>query len=146
MIDSFSGEHEFLSNFYPCVVVYEGWEYRTSEHAYQAAKSCDPTVRQKIQATLKPGIAKRLGRQVQLRPDWNKIRRDVMYEILSNKFSGENELGRMLLNTFPHELVEGNWWGDKYWGVCKGVGSNWLGKLLVMRRNELMLYDTPTDV
>lgn len=32
---------------------------------------------------------------------------------------------------------EGNTWDDTYWGVCKGVGTNYLGKLLMIVRNDL---------
>ena len=32
------------------------------------------------------------------------------------------------------ELVEGNYWGDTFWGICNGEGTNWLGILLMAER------------
>ena len=47
------------------------------------------------------------------------------------------ELGNKLLETGNQELVEGNTWGDIFWGVCNGKGQNWLGKILMMVRDEI---------
>jgi predicted NAD-dependent protein-ADP-ribosyltransferase YbiA (DUF1768 family) len=44
--------------------------------------------------------------------------------------------------TAPHELVEGNWWNDTYWGICDGTGRNRLGQLLMDLRNTLMNEET----
>jgi predicted NAD-dependent protein-ADP-ribosyltransferase YbiA (DUF1768 family) len=58
-----------------------------------------------------------------------------MEEILRMKFADER-LRDKLTSTAPVELVEGNWWGDTFWGVCKGVGENHLGRLLMKIRDE----------
>jgi hypothetical protein len=42
-----------------------------------------------------------------------------------------------LLATKGHDLAEGNWWGDTFWGTCKGTGHNHLGKILMDIRSEL---------
>ena len=47
------------------------------------------------------------------------------------------ELREALLNTDNAKLIEGNWWGDKFWGICNGVGENNLGKLLMEVRDEI---------
>ena len=77
-----------------------------------------------------------MGRSVSLRPDWEDIKDDVMLEGLYRKFTND-ELAEWLLDTGDEELVEGNWWGDRYWGVCNGIGQNKLGKLLMKVREEL---------
>lgn len=136
MIDCFDGEYRFLSNFYPCEVVYEGTTYPTTEHAFQAAKTLDPEERKKMAAATTPGNAKRYGRRICLRKDWEEIKVSVMKEILIQKFS-KPELRDMLLATGDEELVEGNTWNDTFWGVCKGYGGNHLGKILMEIRESI---------
>ena len=60
-----------------------------------------------------------------------------MYEIVKDKFSRNPELRVKLLNTGDIELIEGNYWGDTFWGVCNGKGENHLGKILMRVRKEL---------
>ncbi len=142
MIDSFQGDNRFLSNFWPVPIVFEGVMYNSVEHAYVAAKSLDPEFRQRIAASVKPGEAKRLGRGVSLRPDWEDVKLVLMEGFLRQKFAEPNltetaYLAEKLLATGEQELVEGNHWGDTFWGVCKGVGDNNLGKLLMKIRADL---------
>lgn len=135
-INKFSGEYEFLSNFYLCplYVEYDGWEYPTSEHAFQAAKTLDLETRMKICICNTPGQAKRLGRKVLLRADWEKIKLPIMKSILLSKFNRNPKLKKALIDTEYCTLEEGNNWGDTFWGVCNGKGSNYLGKLLMLVR------------
>lgn len=86
-IDDFSGPHGFLSNFHPAPVVYEGQTYPTAEHAYQAAKTLDLERRSWIAEAPTPGEAKGRGRLVDLRRDWDRIKDDVMLDIVRAKFS-----------------------------------------------------------
>jgi hypothetical protein len=137
VIDSFFGKYRFLSNFYPAVVKYKSNAYPTVEHAFQASKSVDDCTRIMICGAKTPGIAKRMGRRVNLRSDWEDIKLDVVLGLLRQKFSAD-PLKHQLLSTYPAELIEGNDWGDRYWGVSYGVGENHLGKLLMMVRTELM--------
>lgn len=138
IIASFSGEYRFLSNFYPAEVWEFGMKFPTAEHAFQAAKTLDESERRKIQKAETPGQAKRLGRTVELRPDWEQIKLDVMRAILLDKFTRNPELADWLMATDPAKLVEGNTWGDTYWGVCEGKGHNMLGELLMAVRSELI--------
>lgn len=135
-ITSFSGPHRWLSNFWPAPVRMSGVVYPTVEHAYQAAKTTDPSLRQQIAAVRSPAEAKRLGRRLPLRPDWEQIKQPVMLACLRAKFR-HPELHARLLATGDALLVEGNAWGDRYWGVCRGIGQNHLGRLLMQVRNEL---------
>lgn len=124
-IDSFTGEYRFLSNF-------EG----RVEQEYQAAKCSDINESYAILDCISPGKAKRMGRKVKMRPDWDEVKLDIMKKLLLKKF--RTPLFReKLLATGDAELIEGNDWGDTYWGVCKGVGENHLGRLLMEVREEL---------
>lgn len=136
MISKFDGEYSFLSNFHPCTVNYEDINYPSVEHAYQAAKTLDFTHRNFIAKLKFPGQAKREGRLVELRTNWDHIKLGVMKELLHQKFS-DPELLANLKSTAPNQLVEGNTWGDTYWGVCNGKGKNHLGNLLMTIRDSV---------
>jgi len=136
-IEHFNGPFSFLSNFYPAEVHLDGLEYPTVEHAFQAAKSVSLQHRERVQSASTPGKAKRLGRGVKLRHDWEDVKVAIMGDLLRSKFTYHEDLGVKLLATGDAHLVEGNDWGDTFWGVCNGVGENWLGQLLMQVRREL---------
>lgn len=136
LINSFTGEHRFLSNFYPCEIFFEGVFYPSVEHAYQAAKTLVQAERDRVRIAKTPGAAKKLGRKVTLQVGWNSMRVAVMRELLRTKFAN-NVLRAMLLETEDAQLVEGNYWRDTFWGVCNGKGENWLGRLLMEVRKEV---------
>lgn len=137
-IGSFAGPYRFLSNFWSSAVVMDGHSYRTVEHAFQAAKTTDEDARRRIRNEHDAAAAKRKGRSVHLREDWEEVKLDVMEGLLRQKF-GTEPLKSKLLKTGKATLIEGNWWGDKYWGVCDGKGENHLGKLLMKIREELRI-------
>lgn len=130
----FKGEFAFLSNFYPCRIEYNGLWFPTVEHAYQAAKCVDMEDARRIQRLLTPGQAKRMGKMVKLLPFWEDHKLEIMFYLLKQKFGHTSPLKYKLIETQPRQLIEGNNWGDIYWGVCNGVGENWLGKLLMYVR------------
>lgn len=136
-ITSFSGKHDFLSNFYPCHMMYDGILYRAVEHAYQAHKSLDINERRRFAHIFHPAQAKKDGKKIILRDDWEQVKLKIMKELLVIKFNQE-PFKTKLIETGSAELIESNWWGDRYWGVCKGVGENMLGKLLMQIRNEMV--------
>jgi ribA/ribD-fused uncharacterized protein len=136
MISRFSGEYRWLSNFFSSPLVFNGIEYPTAEHAYQAAKTIVPAELAQIAQARTPGQAKRLGSKCTLRPDWLEVRLDTMRDVLRAKFS-RPELALLLLDTGDSYLQEGNCWGDTFWGVCDGQGENNLGRLLMALRTEL---------
>jgi ribA/ribD-fused uncharacterized protein len=135
-IDSFVGEYRFLSNFAPSVIEVDGFDYPTVEHAFQALKTENPTEREIVRTARTPGQAKKLGRRVTLRADWNTARVSVMKMLLEKKFSNK-VLRAELLATEDAELVEGNYWNDTFWGVCRGRGENNLGRLLMEVRSSI---------
>ncbi|MEU4848323.1 GTP cyclohydrolase II [Streptomyces gilvosporeus] len=136
VINDFSGEWAFLSNYYPVVVEFEGVFYPSVEHAYQAAKSTDPEIRDRIRSTLDPDRAKELGRAHLDRPDWDDAKVPVMRQVVAAKFSGPY-FSEKLLESGEARLVEGNAWGDTFWGECEGVGENVMGQILMDLRDEL---------
>ena len=136
-ISSFDGDYSFLSNFYPTEVIFDGMIYPSSEHAFVAAKTTDGTTRRIISRLPTADAAKKYGRKIKLRDNWNQIRLDLMYEIVLSKFRHSQDLRNWLLLTGDSQLIEGNWWGDTFWGVCRGAGSNHLGKILMKVREEL---------
>jgi N-glycosidase YbiA len=138
-ISGFFGNYRWLSNFWPCKIYYEGMWYPSSEHAFQAAKSLDMTERLNMSFLKTAGEVKRYGKTMKLRPDWEEVKRDVMTDIVTDKFTQahNSDLREKLLNTGDAELVEDNTWGDTYWGVCDGVGFNNLGKILMAVRDVL---------
>ena len=134
MITSFTGEYAFLSNTYPCMILWEHKVYHSVEHAYQAAKTLDPDQREAIRQAPTAFRARRLGRQVVLRPDWEHVKRSIMFLLVLHKFR-DPELGARLLAVGDEVLVYGNDRGDTYWGQCPmGVGHNHLGHILMTVR------------
>ncbi len=140
-ICEFNGPHRFLSNFWPCIVHMDGKDYRSLEHAYQAAKTLDEEERAWIRASSYAGIAKRKGRRVTIREDWDRIKRPIMFELVMDKFTRDESLKTKLLETGNALLVEDNTWGDTYWGKCNGEGKNHLGKILMRVRREIRQLD-----
>lgn len=136
VISKFTGEYGFLSNFYFSPIYVGDDSYRTLEHAYQAAKTLDLEEKKQVRDCQTPGQAKRLGRKVTLRSDWDDVKIDIMLHLLRLKFQ-DKDLADKLIATGDAILVEGNTWGDTFWGVCKGKGHNFLGKLLENVRSEL---------
>lgn len=134
IIDKFDGEYRFLSNFYPSVVHFQGRQFPTVEHAYQAAKSFLPEDWDKVLAAATPGAAKRLGRRLTLRGDWDQMKLGFMFRFVQEKFS-DDKLCALLLGTGDAVLVEGNTWNDTFWGVCNSKGENWLGRVLMIVRS-----------
>lgn len=134
-ITEFQGEYRFLSNFWPAPVKMGKWVFPSSEHAYQAAKSLDEAAWSLFANTSSPGRAKRLGRSIRIRPDWEQIKFKIMAEIVALKFDQHADLRARLAETAPRLLIEGNSWGDRIWGQTDGRGENHLGRILMAYRD-----------
>jgi ribA/ribD-fused uncharacterized protein len=141
MIKQFQDEYRFLSNFFACDILYRGITFPSAEHAFQAVKAKYSEEMTWVAEAATPGIAKRRGRQVTIRDDWDSVRVDEMYRICYIKFS-QPYLTQALLDTHPHELIEGNYWHDQFWGNCACEthadieGRNYLGRILMHIRNS----------
>lgn len=158
MIDKFTwkGEtgawvHGPFSNFFHSPFVAPWWgaidsgdrlEWPTAEHFYQAAKLVDIHDVINILNSDSPGRSKKLGRSLPNRPDWQACSIRAMRDTLAFKFASGTDLAETLLETGDELLVEGNTWGDRFFGMVKNAegvyeGQNWLGCLLMLRRAEL---------
>ena len=134
----FRGKYQFLSNMYSAPFEWDGRTYKNSEAAFQSAKSLDPEVRDEF-SEMTGVVAKREGKRVLLRRDWEEVKDDIMEEVVREKFLQNPDLLKKLIDTGDMELVEGNRWHDKYWGVdlVSGEGENHLGIILMRIREEL---------
>ena len=142
-IKQFTGKNSFLSNFHPSPIHYQGIDYPSLEHAFQAAKTDDAETRWKIAEKDTPGKAKRAGGRRGILKDfdqaaWEAKKDAVMETLVRLKFQNP-ELAAQLLGTGDAQLEEGNIWNDTYWGVSlkTGKGRNKLGEILMRVRNEL---------
>lgn len=145
----FKGSRWFaIDNFYPLEhgVMFEGLLYRNSEAAFQSAKTLDIEVRKKF-THMEAAESKQYGknpRLMKLRDDWDKVRYDIMYEIVRDKMLRNPKCLATLLDTGEAEIVEGTWWNDRIWGVDLTAGNratgwpgmNYLGKILVDIREK----------
>lgn len=146
-ITSFTGAYRFLSNFWPCSIPMRWWPTPTEdytalsvEHGYQACKAKNKEDFVRILVAPTPAAAKRIARTVELRAGWDILKLGLMTKLVRHKFLSNEELRMSLAATYPAELIEGNWWGDRYWGVCGGKGENHLGKILMDVRLDACGY------
>lgn len=159
MIGKFRGEHFFLSNMKSLenwIETDRGILVPTAEHAYQASKFVDPDAHYEIahvrakKDTTKAhadGVAsKELAHEfieagIMIRPDWEIAKLSIMYVSVQQKFFKNRDLAARLIATGNEELVEGNDWGDVYWGVSpigSSTGENHLGRILMQVRGQLI--------
>lgn len=142
IINEFNGKYFFLSNFFPCKLIYNGRIFENSEAAFQSEKCINELEKDQFMG-LSASESKKLGRKVALRSDWDSIKDEVMYNIVKAKFEQNPNLAILLLDTKNDYLAEGTSWNDKYWGICppNGIvgidGLNMLGTILMRVRSEL---------
>lgn len=129
-------KNTFLSNFWECSVEYGGLRFNNSEAAFQAQKCADGFEQYRF-VRLNGAEAKALGKKVRIDENWEDEKWDIMFNIVEAKFNQNKDLARMLAATGDEEIIEGNTWGDTYWGVCNGIGKNNLGKILMSVRGMI---------
>lgn len=138
MINSFTDEFRFLSNFFADKKV-----KFTVEHLYQAAKTKDREWKERIFECLSPGQARQLGKKAPMKRNWDDIKIPIMKKLVHDKFLHLG-LALRLTDTYPEELVEGNKWHDNFWGDCSCPkcinikGQNHLGKILMKIREYII--------
>lgn len=136
-IDSFSEENFFLSNLYPSPMVVDGKFYQTVEHAFHACKAKNDEDAKLVRECESAIQAKRLGRQMPVRDDWEEVQIAVMRRLLLVKFCSNRQLVKKLLDTGDRKIVYSNNDGDWYWGQYEGNGHNNIGILLMEVRSIL---------
>ena len=110
IINRFDGEYSFLSNFYECPIIWEGKLYKNSESIYQSYKSIEPV---QYDFTKTSGAeAKRISKTLNIRSDWGKVKRKLMYKICQEKFKQNPDIAQKLMDTGDSILIEGNYWND----------------------------------
>lgn len=145
IISQFSNDYEFLSNFYKCSIIWCNKVWPSAEHLYQTQKTLDRGEQELIRTVTTPGKAKRLGQTISLRHDWDEIKYDIMLKTIHMKFHQSLQLSQLLMLTNEAILIEGNNFHDNLWGNCRCtnctriIGKNWLGKILMTMRGELLL-------
>jgi ribA/ribD-fused uncharacterized protein len=138
----FESEFFWLSNFYEVPVKLGNLTFGSTEAAFQGCKYKAALGDQKeqyefmqdmIQAN--PSQSKKLGKRLLIDLDkWESIKVTCMREVVKAKFDQHDDLRLKLIETGAALLVEGNTWGDKFWGRCDGMGLNVLGSILMELR------------
>lgn len=132
-----------FSNLYRCTVTFEGQEFPTAEHAYQAGKAAKKNVREWILSAPTPGLVAMAAHGLytwDIVPNWSRIKFDRMRAVLKAKFTQHEDLRMLLLSTGEKRLVEAgrtNNSVNRLWGEVNGKGTNMLGVLLMELRSEL---------
>lgn len=134
-IDKFKGEYRWLSNFYDSPIKIGHLEYTSVEHCYQCSKAINAYDYNIIYNTDSPAKAKKIANTIELRKDWELVKLSIMFQAVLCKFLQNEELRTKLIATGNVTLIEGNTWGDTFWGVCDGKGKNWLGRILMIVRS-----------
>ena len=103
-------KYKSFSNFSRHPIVVKGTEWPTVEHYFQAQKFLTKERIELIRLTSSPAKARKLGTEIghPIRPDWDEIRNDVMFEALLAKFQQHPEIAKLLLSTGDALLVENN--------------------------------------
>lgn len=136
-LQKFDGSYSCFSNFYLREVKYKDKIYKTKEHAFQCQKATNCRDFEYVFNAPTPLKAKRRSRAINLRDNWNHVKVSIMKEIVLEFFKQHNDLRDILMSTDDAELIEGNDWGDVFWGVCNEEGENHLGKILMEVRDML---------
>ncbi|MBF3851417.1 NADAR family protein [Burkholderia pseudomallei] len=132
-----------FSNLYKRPIAFEGVEYPTSEHAYQAGKPRKDSVRAWLMAAPSPSLLAMAAHGLyvwDVHPDWSKTKFDRMKRVLQAKFTQHPDLQEILLSTGEARLVEAATVDNavnRLWGEVKGTGKNMLGMLLMEVRSEI---------
>lgn len=135
--------HGAFSNLYRRTIIFEGVEYPTSEHAYQAGKARKDSVREWLMAAPSPSLLAMAAHGLyvwDVHPDWSKTKFDRMKRVLHAKFTQHEDLLHLLLSTGDARLVEKATVDNavnRLWGEVNGMGKNMLGQLLMEVRDEL---------
>jgi ribA/ribD-fused uncharacterized protein len=132
-----------FSNLYRCAIEFEGENFPTAEHAYQAGKASKRSVREWILSAPTPSLVAMAAHGLytwDIVPNWSRIKFDRMREVLRAKFTQHEDLRRLLLSTDEKRLVEAGRTDNpvnRLWGEVNGKGANMLGVLLMEIRAEL---------
>jgi len=136
-INRFKGEYDFLSNRYPCHIVWEGLEYHSAETAFQASK-CKDEKERKVFAGCSTDKAVLKGKDLIPYPGWEEAQISIMVTILQAKFEQNPALMRKLAETGNRVLLNGNNKQETFWGIdlYSWTGENHLGRIIMNIREK----------
>ncbi|HRZ18610.1 MAG TPA: NADAR family protein [Methanofastidiosum sp.] len=134
-ITQFIGEYRWLSNHYEVSIEYWGETFKSVEHIYQYMKATDPAERLAIKEAATPAIAQELGIICQLRPDWEKVKYEVMYYAVLAKFLQHKDLAEKLIATKNYIIQEEDTPDGSHWKILNEEGYNHFGNLIMKIRN-----------
>ncbi len=132
-----------FSNLFPSPIAFEGRDFPTAEHAYQAGKARNVTVREWILGAPTPSLVAMAAHGLytwDIVPNWSQIKFDRMRAVLRAKFTQHEDLRQLLLSTGEACIVEAGRVANgvnRTWGKVNGNGLNMLGVLLMEVRAEL---------
>jgi len=131
-----------FSNFSLHPIELEGTFWQTVEHYYQAQKFVG-TENERLIVTIQnvktPMEAATIGRDrtCKVRPDWEQVKIQVMWQGVLTKFLTHTDIQEILLETGDELIVEDSPI-DYYWGCGQDkTGQNQLGKILMKVRQEI---------
>lgn len=91
--------YECFSNYFVRQIIYKDDVFPTSEHAFQAYKFVGTERFNEIKNSPTAKNAKELGnsRKIKIRADWEKVKDEIMEEIVLAKFTQHEDLKAILL-------------------------------------------------
>ena len=147
---AFQGHHSFLSNMSKAEFEYEGKQFKSVEVGYQYMRACANDCHDeasKIRKESDAYSAKRTSHKFKDNEKWLNSREKIMKELITAKFTQNEDLKKKLLQTGNKKLFECT--EDKFWGCHipiskaknmdpkKLQGKNVLGNILVEVRKKI---------
>lgn len=132
-----------FSNLFRRPIVFEGREFPTAEHAYQAGKAKRENVQSWLLSAPTPSLVAMAAHGLyswEIVSDWSEIKFDRMRNVLRAKFSQHEDLRQLLLSTGEARLIEEGKVDspvNRLWGEINGKGKNMLGVFLMELRAEI---------
>lgn len=146
----FQSEHIFCSNFAPSIFKYDGYVYKTVEHAYQCIKVRDSgyiELAEDLRAMRNPYKVKKLGGEIPAGKKWKAQSEQLMKDLIQAKFDQNPNLRERLLDVPYRNFFEMT--GDRVWATGRRiskadvridpedlkVGKNLVGRAITRTKN-----------
>lgn len=133
------GDLGYLANYSNHSFTVDGISYKTVEHYYQAMKYDNKEIRDRIIKAETPKEASNIGRDrnnIRIK-DFKKIKNEVMYKGILEKFRQNRDIAYKLIETRNQGIAEATI-DEYYWGIGKdNSGKNNIGKILKRVRKAI---------
>jgi len=128
-----------FSNFSDHSIVMNGKRYKSCEHYYQCMKAINDEDHERVRVASSAKMCKKIAHEVDLRPDWEDLKFDIMVDALRAKAERYEFIKEKLIKTGDEDLGESSP-KDYIWGLGEdGTGQNLLGKAWMTVREELQV-------